>query len=472
MKTIVIDPVTRIEGHAKITIQLDDAGKVADTQFHVTQLRGFEKFTEGRPFYEMPSITARICGICPISHLLTSAKACEEIMGVRIPPTAVKLREIMHCGQVIQSHALSFFHLSAPDLLLGFDSDPARRNLVGVIEDHPQLAKDGIALRRFGQQVIAGLAGERIHPSWVVPGGVNAPLETAGLDRILAALPGAKALAQKTLLLFKGIVDRFDDETASFGTLPTMHAGMVDANGAMQLYEGGLRFVGADGQLVVDHMQANDYQHYIGEATIPHSFLKSPYFKPIGYPEGTYRVGPLARLNVASRCGTQGADAELIEYHQRFGKMVQSSFHYHYARLIEILYCIEKMESLLNDPAILDRHVRAHAGVNSLEGVGMAEAPRGVLTHHYKVNEDGAIVWANLIIATGHNNLAIGRSIDQVARHYIDGNEITDGMLNRVQAVLRAYDPCLSCSTHAAGQYGVQLQLLGADGTVLDSVRT
>jgi NAD-reducing hydrogenase large subunit len=472
MKTIVIDPVTRIEGHAKITIQLDDHGKVADTQFHVTQLRGFEKFTEGRPFYEMPSITARICGICPISHLLTSAKACEAIMGVRIPPTAVKLREIMHCGQVIQSHALSFFHLSAPDLLLGFDSDPARRNLIGVIEDHPQLAKDGIALRRFGQQVIAGLAGERIHPSWTVPGGVNAPLEASGRDRILAALPEAKALAQKTLALFKGIVDKFDEETASFGTLPTMHAGMVDADGALQLYEGGLRFVDADGGIVVDRMPAEDYQRYIGEATIAHSFLKSPYFKPIGYPEGTYRVGPLARLNVASRCGTPGADVEFTEYHQRFGKIVHSSFHFHYARLIEILYCIEKMETLLNDPAILNRHVRAHAGVNALEGVGMAEAPRGVLTHHYKVNEDGAIVWANLIIATGHNNLAIGRSINQVAHHYIDGKEITDGMLNRVQAVLRAYDPCLSCSTHATGQYAVELQLLDADGAVLDAART
>jgi len=471
MRTIVIDPVTRIEGHAKITIQLDDQGQVADTQFHVTQLRGFEKFTEGRPFYEMPSITARICGICPISHLLTSAKACEAIMGVRIPPAAVNLREIMHCGQVIQSHALSFFHLSAPDLLLGFDSDPARRNLIGVIEDHPQIAKDGIALRRFGQQVIAILAGERIHPSWIVPGGVNAPLQAAGRDRILAALPDAKAIAHKTLDLFKGLVGAFDEETRVFGTMPTMHAGMVDAGGALQLYEGGLRFVDANGAIVVDHMPAEDYGRYIGEATVAHSFMKAPYFKPVGYPQGVYRVGPLARLNVAARCGTPAADAEFNEYHQRFGKPVQSTFHYHYARLIEILYCIEKMETLLSDDAILTRHVRAHAGVNALEGVGMAEAPRGVLTHHYKVNEDGAIVWANLIIATGHNNLPIGHSINQVARHYIDGKEIEDGMLNRVQAVLRAYDPCLSCSTHAAGQYDLELQLVDAGGTVLDTVR-
>ena len=471
MTTIVIDPVTRIEGHAKITIHLDDDGNVVDTAFHVTQLRGFEKFCEGRPFYEMPSITARICGICPISHLLTSAKACEAIMSVRIPPTAAKLREIMHCGQVIQSHALSFFHLSAPDLLLGFDSDPARRNLVGVIEDHPQLAKDGIALRRFGQQVIAGLAGERIQPSWTVPGGVNAPLDPAIRDRILVALPEARALALRTLGFFKGLVDQFSDEIAVFGSTPTMYAGLVDDHDNMQLYDGGLRFVDAAGETVVDRMAAEDYQQYIGEATVPRSFLKAPYFKPRGYPDGTYRVGPLARLNVVARCGTEAADTEFVEYHERFGKVVQSSFHFHYARLIEIIYCIERMEALLNDPAILDRHVRAHAGVNALEGIGMAEAPRGVLTHHYKVNEDGAIVWANLIIATGHNNLSIGRSIGQVSRHYIDGKRITDGMLNRVQAVLRAYDPCLSCSTHAGGQYPVELQLLDADGTVLDSVR-
>jgi NAD-reducing hydrogenase large subunit len=469
MQTIVIDPVTRIEGHAKISIHLDDDGQVTETFFHVTQLRGFEKFVEGRPFHEMPSITARICGICPISHLITSAKACEAIMCVTIPPTAMKLREIMHCGQIIQSHALSFFHLSAPDLLLGFDFDPARRNLFGVIEDHPKIARDGIALRRFGQQAIEALAGSRIHPSWTVPGGVNAPLDPAARDRILAGLPAAKATAAATLEMFKGIVDRFGEEIAVFGNMPTMYAGLVDDDDNLQLYDGGLRFVDAAGEIVVDRMPAKDYATYIGEATVPHTFLKAPYFKPLGFPEGTYRVGPLARLNVAARCGTPAADVEFEEYHQRFGGTVQSSFHFHYARLIEIIYSLERMEALLNDPDILGRHVRAHAGVNALEGVGMAEAPRGVLTHHYKVNEDGAIVWANLIIATGHNNLSIGRSINQVSRHFVDGKKMREGMLNRVSAVLRAYDPCLSCSTHAENPYAVRIELVDADGSVLDS---
>jgi NAD-reducing hydrogenase large subunit len=472
MRTIVIDPVTRIEGHAKITIHLDDEGQVAETAFHVTQLRGFEKFVEGRPYYEMPAITERICGICPISHLLASVKACDAIMSVRIPPAAAKLRELLHCGQIVQSHALSFFHLSAPDLLLGFDSDPARRNVIGVIEDHPDLARDGIALRKFGQQVIEGLAKERIHPSWAVPGGVNAPLEPAMRDRILAGLPEARAIAARTLNFFKGVVDQFDDEIAHFGNAPTMYAGLVDSSGGLQLYDGSVRFTDASGNIVVDQMPAQYYQQFIGEATMPYSYLKAPYFKPLGFPQGIYRVGPLARLNVAARCGTPQADAEFVEYHQRFGKVVQSSFHFHYARLIEIIYALERMDALLNTPSILDRHVRATAGVNSLEGIGIAEAPRGILIHHYKVNEDGAMIWANLIIATGHNNLAIGRSIEQVSRRYIDGQKMQEGMLNRVSAVVRAYDPCLSCSTHAADQFPLEIQLVGSDGTVVDSVRS
>ena len=472
MKTIVIDPVTRIEGHAKITIKLDDDDRVEETRFHVTQVRGFEKFCEGRPFYEMPSITARICGICPISHLLASAKACDAIMSVRIPPAAAKLREAMHCGQIAQSHALSFFHLSAPDLLLGFDSPPERRNIIGVLEDHPDMARDGIALRKFGQQVIEGMGRERIHPSWIVPGGVNAPLDSAVRDEILRGLPEAKAIAARTLAFFKGVVDSFPDEIASFGNTRTMYAGLIDAGGGLQLYDGAVRFVDADGAVVVPAMPSEDYQRYIGEATLPYSYLKAPYFKPLGYPEGIYRVGPLARLNVATHCGTPEADVEFAEYHQRFGPVVQSSFHFHYARLVEIVYALERLEALMDSPGILDTHVRARAGVNALEGVGIAEAPRGILIHHYKVNESGAITWANLIIATGHNNLAINRSVDQVARRFIHERKLQEGVLNRVSAVVRAYDPCLSCSTHADGLYPMEISLVGADGEVLDTARS
>lgn len=470
MKRITIDPVTRIEGHAKIVIQLDDNGHVAGTEFHVTQIRGFEKFTEGRPFYEMPGITSRICGICPISHLLASSKACDAIMALRIPPTARKLRELLHCAQTVQSHALSFFYLSAPDFLLGMDSEVASRNVLGVIASHPELARDGIELRKFGLQLIDSLAQERVHPAWVVPGGVGLPLTAPVRDRILADLPAAKSIADRTLKFFKGALDGLKEEIAFFGSAPTMYAGLVDRKGNLQLYEGNLRFRDAKGQIIEDQIPSEEYAEWIGEASLRESYLKAPYFKPQGFPNGVYRVGPLARINACDQCGTSHADAELSEFRQRFGSPAHSAFLYHYARLIEIIHALERIEVLLNDPQILETHVRAKGGVNALEGVGAIEAPRGVLIHHYKVNEEGAIVWANLIVATGHNNLAIGRSIQQVSEHFIDGTKLREGMVNRVSAVVRAYDPCLSCSTHAIGEPAVRIQLVGPRGNLLDEI--
>ena len=471
MKQIIIDPVTRIEGHAKITIHLDDAGEVSGTQFHVTQVRGFEKFVEGRPFYEMPGITARICGICPLSHLLASAKACDAIMAVRIPPAAAMLRELVHCGQFVQSHALSFFHLSAPDLLLGMDSDPARRNVLGLAEKRPELARDGIELRKFGQRIIEGIAGERVHPSGIVPGGVGQPLDPDVREEILKGVAPARDIARKTIRLFKDTLDRFTDEIAHFGSMDTMYAGLVDATGTLQLYDGLIRFRDARG-IIVKAVAADRYADYIGEAAMRDSYLKAPYFKPRGYPDGLYRVGPLARLNVADRMGTPAADEELTEFRQRFGPIVASSFHYHYARLIEIIYALERIRVLLETPGILSTHVRARASVNAAEGIGVAEAPRGILIHHYKVDEQGAMRWANLIIATGHNNLAINRSIEQVSKRYVHGGKLEEGMLNRVSAVVRAYDPCLSCSTHASGLVPLRIELLDAGGRLLDEIAT
>jgi NAD-reducing hydrogenase large subunit len=472
VSTITIDHVTRIEGHAAITITLDGAGQVADAQFHVTQIRGFERFVEGRPYYEMPAITSRICGICPVSHLLASSKACDAIMAVRIPATAAKLRELLHCAQIVQSHALSFFHLSAPDLLLGMEADPARRNIVGLLEERPDVVRDGIALRRFGQQVIERIARERIHPAWTVPGGVNAPLDHGARDEILAELPDALAIARRTLGLWKETLDGFGDEIASFSNQPTMYCGLVGPDGSLRLYDGALRFVDSDGSIVADQVPPTDYASWIGEAAVADSYLKAPYFLPRGYPEGIYRVGPLARLNVAERCGTSEADAELAEYRGRLGRIVQSGFHYHYARLIEALHGLERIGELLADPDILSTRVRAQADVNELEGIGVIEAPRGTLIHHYRVDDGGAMRWANLIVATGHNNLAIRAGVLQVARRFIDGERITEGAVNRVSALVRAFDPCLSCSTHTLGQAAVVLQLRSADGRLLDEAGT
>ncbi len=472
MKRIVIEPVSRIEGHAKITIQLDDDGKVADTKFQVTQVRGFEKFTEGRPYYEMPGITSRICGICPISHQLASAKACDAIMAVRIPRTAQLLREIIHCAQVVQSHALSFFYLSAPDLLLGMDADPAIRNVAGLIEANPELARAGIELRKFGLQIIEGLAEERIHPGWIVPGGVRTPMTAAARDRFAGTIPQAMATTEKTLTVFKGVLDSFAEEIANFGSAPTMYAGLVDGAGNIQLYDGLLRFRAADGSIVQNGVPSDHYKDFVAEATLNDSYLKAPFYRPQGFPDGIYRVGPLARINVADGMGTPRADAELQEFRQRFGRVPHSSFLYHWARLIEVLYALECLKVLLQEPDVLDTHVRASAGVNSPEGIGIIEAPRGTLIHHYKVDDNGAIVWANLIVATGHNNLAIGKGVRQVAEHFIKGDQFQEGMLNRVSALVRAYDPCLSCSTHALGAPALEIALFNRKGEVLDRVRS
>jgi NAD-reducing hydrogenase large subunit len=472
MATIKIPHVSRIEGHASITIDLDESGRVSDTQFHVTQVRGFEKFVEGRPYYEMPSITARICGICPVSHLLASSKACDAIMAVRIPSTAAKLRELLHMAQIVQSHALSFFHLSAPDLLLGMDYDPAKRNVAGLLAEHPAVVVDGVKLRKFGQQVIERLGRERIHPSWTVPGGVNSELDPQAREKTLEEWPEALAILQRTIKLWKDTIDAFPDEVATFSNFPTMYCGTVAPDGALELYDGGLRFRDAAGEIVVDHVEAADYATYMGEATMPDSYLKAPYFKPLGLADGIYRVGPLARLNTCDYISTPLANAELQEMRQRLGRIVQSSFHNHYARLIEAMYGMERMKELLEDPKILDTKVRAHAGVNDLEGVGIIEAPRGTLIHHYKVNDDGAMTWANLIVATGHNNLAIRRGVHDVATKFIDGNEIQEGAVNRVSALVRAFDPCLSCSTHQMGQAAVVLTLRGPDGEILDEKGT
>ena len=469
-RTIVIDPVTRIEGHSKITIHVDEHGRVEDARFHVTQFRGFEKFCEGRPFSEMPSLMARICGICPVSHLIASAKACDALLAVKIPPAAEKLRRIFGLAQVLQSHALSLFHLSSPDLLLGMDADPAKSNLFGVLEAHPELARDGIALRKFGQQIIERLGGKRVHPAWVVPGGVSDPLKQEDRDAILRAVPEALAITLRTIAWLKGILEHFREEITSFGNFPSLFMGTVKADGGLTFYDGKLRIVGASGAIVADGLDPARYSDFLGEKVESWSYLKSAYYKPKGFPDGMYRVGPLARLNVADKCGTLRADQELAEFHELQRTAVLSSFHYHQARLIEILYCVERLEQLLTDPETLSTHVRAIARPNALEGVGSAEAPRGTLFHHYKIDEQGLVRWANLIIATGQNNLAMNRSVLQVAERYVHGDKLTHGVLNRVEAVIRAYDPCLSCSTHALGQMALKIQLIASDGRVLDEV--
>ena len=469
-QTILIDPVTRIEGHAKITIRLDDAGNVADARFHVAEFRGFERFCEGRPFGEMPGITPRVCGICPVSHLLASAKACDGLLAVEIPPAARKLRRLMNLGQMIQSHALSFFHLSAPDFLLGWETPPGKRNVFGLIAANPELARAGIRLRQFGQEMIEHLGGRKIHPAWAVPGGVRTALTPAARDLIRAGLPEAKATTLKAIEVFKKVLLTHERETEVFGNFPSLFMGLSAPDGSWEHYEGRLRFVDASGNVIADQIDPARYQEVIGEAVEPDSYLKSPYYRKMGYPGGIYRVGPLARLNVAQRMGTPLADVEFADFRGRGWGAVTSSFLYHQARLIEILCSVERVEEMLDDDDLLSDHLRADAGINRTEAVGVSEAPRGTLFHHYRVDREGLITYVNLIIATGQNNLAMNRTIAQIARHYLHGPSIPEALLNRIEAGIRCYDPCLSCSTHADGHLALQLTLVGANGSVLDQV--
>jgi NAD-reducing hydrogenase large subunit len=446
-KRIVIDPVTRIEGHAKISIFMDDAGNVSDAEFHVVEFRGFEKFCEGRPYSEMPGITPRICGICPVSHLLASAKAGDAIMAVNIPPAADKLRRLMNLGQIVQSHALSFFHLSAPDFLLGWDTPPAQRNVFGLIAANADLARAGIRLRQFGQEIIEILGGKKIHPAWAVPGGVRSPLTEEGRAKIRAWLPEAFATTKCALdcsrkrsnasargARFSGISRRCSWASSR----PTAPGSITAANCGSPTAAAASSPTSSTRKILRVHRR-------IGAKLVLSQIAVLQAAGPAR--NGMYRVGPLARLNICEQMGVPKADAELEKFQELGRGAVTSSFLYHYARLIEILASLEYIERYLDDADLFSDYLRADAGINSLRGVGVSEAPRGTLFHDYTVDRNGLLQKVNLIVATGQNNLAMNRTVAQIARHYVHGKDIPEPMLNRIEHGIRCYDPCLSCST-------------------------
>jgi NAD-reducing hydrogenase large subunit len=470
-RVIKIDPVTRVEGHGRITIELDDAGQVADAKFHVVEFRGFEKFCEGRHFSEMPTLTERICGICPVSHHLASAKAVDAICGVKPTPTARMLRELMHMGQVIQSHALSFFHLSSPDLLLGFDCEPATRNVFGLIAANPELARKGIRLRQFGQSIIAAVGGRKIHPDVCVPGGMNRPLEPADGDDLLAGVDEALDTARLGVRVILDYYARNPELIRTFATFPSNYMGLVTPEGNLEYYDGLLRMIGPDGTRLEDFYDPASYLSLVAEATEEWSYLKLPFYRPQGYPDGAYRVGPLARLNACDAAGEPEAQKELENFRAiGGGKPVEGSLYYHYARLIEILFGLERVRELLTHEDICGQELIAESTQILPEGVGVIEAPRGTLFHHYTVDAGGAIERVNLIVASGQNNFAMNRAVTQVARQYVqaNGQGIQEPMLNKVEAAIRAYDPCLSCSTHAIGQMPLVVEMFDSGGKLVD----
>ena len=470
LRRVAVDPVTRVEGHGKITLLLDDDNHVHEARFHIVEFRGFEKFIQGRPYWEVPYFVQRLCGICPVSHHLAAAKAVDQIEGVdQLTPTAEKLRRLLHFGQTLQSHALHFFHLSSPDLLFGFGSEMKHRNIVGVIEDYPELALKGVKLRKYGQQVIEVIAGKRVHGAATVPGGVNKSLSKAERDRLLADVDTIIGWAEEAVALNEKIHTEHP-EHHGFGRFDGNYLSMIGAGGALELYHGGLRARKADGSTVFDQFDYRGYATKIREEVRSWSYMKFPYLTDLGREHGWYRVGPLARVNNCDRIATPLAEAA----RQRFrasadGGYVHDTLAYHWARMIEALHCAESIRELLNDPELLGSDLVV-TGEKRQEGIGVIEAPRGTLFHHYKVNEDGTVKKANLIVSTTSNNQAMNESVRSVASAYLDGNEISEGLLNHLEVAIRAYDPCLSCATHALGKMPLEIELIAADGEVVDRV--
>jgi len=468
---IVIDPVTRVEGHGKISVQLDGNGDVSGARFHVTQFRGFEEFLQGRPFREMPSMTARICGICSISHGVASAKACDMILGVEISDTARRLRELVQAAEILQSHALHFFYLASPDLLLGLEEDPGVRNIIGVIEKHPELARMGISMRKFGQGIFERLSGARIHIDYPIPGGVSGSLRESDRDKLLVEVQPQIEAGISALEIARRYCEEGGPEIEDFARFDSKHLGLVDDRGNLEFYQGNLRMKSPGGS-ILEEVDSKDYASIIAEAVENWSYLKLPYYAKERYPGGLYRVGPLARLNVCDGISTEVAGEAAADFKDHSeGGMVQSTMFYHWARMIEAVYTLERIRDLLEDRDICGTDIVRNCGQEKRTGIGVTEAPRGVLIHHYETDENGMIEGVNLVVATGHNNLAMNRSVEEVARKYIRGGTVREGILNKLEAAIRCYDPCLSCSTHAIGQMPLVVEIFSEDGEKVGEVR-
>lgn len=479
-RKIVIEPVTRVEGHGRVSIHLDAEGRVEDAFFHIVEFRGFERFIQGRPYWEAPVLVQRLCGICPVSHHLAAAKAIDQIAGVdpeNLSPAAEKLRRLLHYGQVFQSHALHFFYLASPDLLFGFDAPVEKRNVAAVAEANRELARKGILMRKFGQEIIRAIAGKRIHGVAAVPGGMFKTMTLEERDYFLADkdIPSIDTMVQWTedvLAFLRSYHEQNRILLDEFAAYPSGHLGLVRTDGALDLYHGRLRAVDADGGRTLADVPTDAYAQYFSEAVERWSYMKFPYLKSLGREKGWNRVGPLARLNVCDFIPSPLAEKARQEMVEFSGSRVNNRTMYsHWARLVEMMHCAEVMRDLLHDPDILSEDLQRE-GISRLEGIGIIEAPRGTLTHHYQVDEKGKILRCNLIVSTTHNNEAMNRAVRWVAQKVLDRRpQITDGMLNQVEVAIRAYDPCLSCATHALGQMPLQIELYDAGGRLLQCVR-
>lgn len=471
LKRIVIEPVTRVEGHGKVTLLQDEDQVIQQARLHIVEFRGFEKFIQGRPYWELPVLVQRLCGICPVSHHLAAAKATDMLVGTtELTPTAEKIRRLMHYGQTLQSHALHFFHLCSPDLLFGFDDDVRHRNIVGVIEDHPEIAKQGVLLRKYGQEVIRLTAGKRVHGTGAIPGGVNKSLNREEIDYLRKDIEQIVAWSVDAVGLIKRIFFEQFDYHMAFASIDSNMLSLIDSSGAFDIYHGGLRAIDKDGARIFDHVDYTHYSEYLKEGVKNWSYMKFPFIDTIGSENGWYRVGPLARVNNCEFFTTPLAEKERVEFMAvGNGKPVQSALAYHWARLIELLYCAEAIRESLDDPDLSGTELLNKGDMNNC-GIGVIEAPRGTLFHHYEINDEGTVTRANLIVSTTNNNQAMNESIRQVATQYLDGHQLTEPLLNQIEVAIRAYDPCLSCATHAMGKMPLEITLVNKDNEVVDRI--
>ena len=472
LRRVAIEPLSRVEGHGKVTLLLDEDDHVRQARLHIVEFRGFEKFIQGRPYWEVPVMVQRLCGICPVSHHLAASKALDQVVGAtRLTPTAEKLRRLMHYGQILQSHALHFFHLASPDLLFGFDAEPARRNIVGLAAEHPDVARRGVLLRKYGQEVIRHTAGKRIHGTSSVPGGVNKNLSAAERDALLADIYQVVAWSRDAVHLVRRLFEQDLPRYREFASFPAKSLSLVRADGAMDLYHGRLRASDEEGRRIFDGVDYNHYWERISEEVKPWSYMKFPYLKELGAEQGWYRVGPLTRVTNCDFIPTPLADRErreLLDFDQ--GRVAAATLGFHWARMIEMLHAAEAIKELLHDDDLLGDELTV-SGERQARGVGVIEAPRGTLIHHYRVDEHDQVARATLIVSTTHNNEAMNRAIREVARRYLDGRELTEGLLNHIEVAVRAFDPCLSCATHAIGKMPLAVELVDARGEDVDTLR-
>lgn len=448
-KEITISPTTRIEGHGKVTIILDESGNVSDAYFYATEMRGFDYFLKSMEADRLPFIISRICGVCSTAHVLASVKAIENIYGVEITETARKLRELLLMGQIINNHSLVIFFLTLPDFWFSPEENPSKRNIFQIMREKPEIGKKAILLRNFGTQLIDLIGKREVHVVSVVPGGLINPLKERERDELLKLSKEAFTVAREAVSLGKELFEKKWHDFKKAGDYRTYYMALMREN-FMEFYDGIVHVITPEGK-VLSTFGSQDYMQNIEEKTFEWTYAKFAYLKSLGWPDGVVQVGPSARMNVADEISTEFASRELAEFKRKFVGPVHNTLLFDYARLIDLLYACEKAGELLNDDSLTRSDTRVKVEAKGGVGIGLVEAPRGTLAHEYSLTDDGMLKSMRLIIPTQVNNAAINLNLKDAAMEFIRYGEVKEGLLNRIEMVVRAYDPCIKCATRSVG---------------------